>query len=237
VITYQNESDDVLWDHWNASTNQSPNLKTKKALPNGLSLDQCDSIKALVKARAEVLPEEKRGAATIKLWSSVKSKFGCSYKEIAPEHFTEALSLVARLELEGEYLGKGDNLPAPQDLPPISVSSLMLDGLSKLTIKLPVDVESAVRQKALSMAMEAHGICLEHLLSSIAYSHQNEMARGSESGFYKAIKLVEDTNLDRALAHKFYEQLGSIKRQVENAKVLTNRYFDEICSALPKGLH
>ena len=183
------------------------------------------------------MPEEKRGAATIKLWSSVKSKFGCSYKEIAPEHFTEALSLVARLELEGEYLGKGDNLPAPQDLPPISVSSLMLDGLSKLTIKLPVDVESAVRQKALSMAMEAHGICLEHLLSSIAYSHQNEMARGSESGFYKAIKLVEDTNLDRALAHKFYEQLGSIKRQVENAKVLTNRYFDEICSALPKGLH
>ena len=64
------------------------------------------------------------------------------------------------------------------------------------------DFESAVRQKALSMAMEAHGICLEHLLSSIARSYQNEIGRGSENGVYQALKLVEDTNLDRALAHK-----------------------------------
>ncbi|MCY1296489.1 hypothetical protein D9M70_458760 [compost metagenome] len=75
-----------------------------KALPNGLTSEQQDSIKALVKARAECLPKDRRAKATITCWSALKSKFGCSYKEIGPEHFTDALGLVARIVLEGEFL-------------------------------------------------------------------------------------------------------------------------------------
>lgn len=42
----------------------------------------------------------------ITMWSSLKSHFGCSYKEISDEQFTEALSLAARVPLEGELIGK-----------------------------------------------------------------------------------------------------------------------------------
>lgn len=75
-----------------------------KLLPNGLTGDQQDAIKALVKARVEELPENKRAKAAITCWSSLKSKFGCTYKEISQEQFTDAVSLIARVVLEGELL-------------------------------------------------------------------------------------------------------------------------------------
>ena len=75
-----------------------------KALPNGLSAEQQTSIKALVKARVEALPKDKQAKAAITCWSALKSKFGRTYKAIDPEQFTDAISLVARLPLEGELL-------------------------------------------------------------------------------------------------------------------------------------
>ncbi len=77
-----------------------------KALPNGLTLEQQDAIKAMVKARVEALPQAKRAKGAITCWSALKSKFGCTYKQISADQFTDAASLVARVELEGEYLGK-----------------------------------------------------------------------------------------------------------------------------------
>lgn len=77
---------------------------TKKALPGGLTCEQQDAIKALVRSRVDALPENQRAKAAICCWSSLKSKFGCTYKAIPPEYFGEALSLVARLPLEGELL-------------------------------------------------------------------------------------------------------------------------------------
>lgn len=74
-------------------------LRSKKALPGGLTLDQQDAIKALVKSRVDALPEDRRAKAAITCWSALKSKFGCSYKLIPPAQFGEALSLIARLDL------------------------------------------------------------------------------------------------------------------------------------------
>lgn len=75
-----------------------------RALLGGLSGEQQGALKALVAARIDELPEARRGKAAKVCWSALKSKFGCSYKEIAPEQFTEAVSLVARIVLEGELL-------------------------------------------------------------------------------------------------------------------------------------
>lgn len=91
----------------------APTKAQPKALPNGLTADQQESIKALVKARVEALPEDRRAKAAITCWSALKSKFGCTYKQIEPAQFTEAVSLVARLPLQGEWLGKD---PAAQAL-------------------------------------------------------------------------------------------------------------------------
>lgn len=92
---------------------QLPEPKTKSSLPNGLTLDQQDTIKQLVKDRVAELPKDKQGAAAVKCWSSIKKKYGCTYKAVEPEHFTAIVSLLARLPLEGELLEKPEPLPAP----------------------------------------------------------------------------------------------------------------------------
>lgn len=88
-------------------------LRSKKAIPGGLTLDQQDAIKALVKARVESLPHDYQGGAAITCWSALKTKFGCTYKAIPPELFSEALSLLARLDLRGTKA-----LPAPEPVAP-----------------------------------------------------------------------------------------------------------------------
>lgn len=81
-------------------------LKAKKALPGKITTEQQEAIKQLVMSRGQSLPKEKQAKAMITMLSSLKSHFGCSYKEISEEQFTEALSLAARVPLEGELIGK-----------------------------------------------------------------------------------------------------------------------------------
>lgn len=104
LVMYQRECFDALAAYWQKGEAINPRKSKPKALPNGLTIDQQDTIKSLVKARVEGLPPEKRAKAAITCWSSLKSKFGCTYKEIEPEHFTDAVSLVARVALNGEYI-------------------------------------------------------------------------------------------------------------------------------------
>ncbi|SQR83936.1 putative antirepressor [Escherichia coli] len=80
--------------------------KAKKALPGKITTEQQEAIKQLVMSRGQSLPKEKQAKAMITMWSSLKSHFGCSYKEISEEQFAEALSLAARVPLEGEFIGK-----------------------------------------------------------------------------------------------------------------------------------
>jgi hypothetical protein len=108
VIQYQRECFHVLAAYWQQGQATNPRKTQPKALPNGLTTDQQASIKALVKARVEVMPKDKQAKAAITCWSALKSKFGCTYKEINPERFTEAVSLVARVSLEGEFIARAE---------------------------------------------------------------------------------------------------------------------------------
>ncbi|EMZ9258354.1 hypothetical protein ABFE86_000127 [Escherichia coli] len=106
VIQYQEECDDVLYEYWTKGHVVNPR-KAKKALPGKITTEQQEAIKQLVMSRGQSLPKEKQAKAMITMWSSLKSHFGCSYKEIDEDQFAEALSLVARVPLEGEYLPAG----------------------------------------------------------------------------------------------------------------------------------
>lgn len=86
--------------------------KAKKSLPGKITAEQQEAIKQLVMTRGKALPKENQAKAMITMWSSIKSHFGCSYKEISDDQFTEALSIAARVPLEGEFLGKQETLPA-----------------------------------------------------------------------------------------------------------------------------
>ncbi len=83
--------------------------KTRKALPGGLTIEQQDAVKALVKSRVEALPQDAQAKGAITCWSAIKSKFGCTYKEVPTANFADVLSLVARATLPDE----------PQALPPL----------------------------------------------------------------------------------------------------------------------
>ena len=108
VIQYQEECDDVLYEYWTKGHVINPR-KAKKALPGKITTEQQEAIKQLVMSRGQSLPKEKQAKAMITMWSSLKSHFGCSYKEISEEQFTEALSLAARIPLEGEFIGKSEH--------------------------------------------------------------------------------------------------------------------------------
>lgn len=113
LIQYQRECFAALAAYWQQGEAINPRKARKpKALPGGLTQDQQEAIKGMVKARVEALPESKQAGAAIRCWSSLKSKFGCTYKEIDSAQFTEAVSLLARLPLEGELLEA--EAPAPR---------------------------------------------------------------------------------------------------------------------------
>lgn len=88
--------------------------KAQKTLPGKITAEQQEAIKQLVMTRGKALPKEKQAKAMITMWSSLKSHFGCTYKEIGSDKFTEALSLAARVPLEGEYIPAQESLPVPK---------------------------------------------------------------------------------------------------------------------------
>lgn len=107
ISTYKRECYDALYRYWHEGQAANPRFrpeKTRKALPGGLTVEQQDAIKALVKSRVEALPHDRQAKAAITCWSSIKSKFGVSYKEVPAANFPDVLSLVARLPLDGELL-------------------------------------------------------------------------------------------------------------------------------------
>lgn len=114
VIQYQEECDDVLYEYWTTGEVKAKPRKKVKQIAGCITVEQQEAIKQLVLTRGKSVPHEHQGKATITLWSALKSHFGCSYKEIAEEKFTEALSLAARVPIEGEFIGKAplqNNLP------------------------------------------------------------------------------------------------------------------------------
>ncbi|MBW3118922.1 phage antirepressor N-terminal domain-containing protein [Providencia rettgeri] len=111
VIQYQEECDDVLYEYWTTGEVKAKPRKQVKQIAGRITSDQQEEIKQLVLNRGKALPKEKQAKAMITMWSSLKSHFGCTYKEIDSDKFTEALSLAARVPLEGEYLPKQDELP------------------------------------------------------------------------------------------------------------------------------
>lgn len=189
-------------------------IKTKTALPGGLLLEQQDAIKALVKSRVESLPHDKQGAAARKAWGALKSKFGVSYKEIPPEHFTEALSLVARLPLEGEYL------PATPD----KDASEILLALDERSAALPPDIAHAADAKAFELAAQALPLFAEHVRRRVVvYS-------GMSKDF--ALNQIAQVTLSNAITYQQHQSLKLIQRQVEQAAVMAKTLHEQISQVI-----
>ncbi|HFC8520373.1 TPA: KilA-N domain-containing protein [Neisseria lactamica] len=91
--------------------------KPTRALPNGLTGEQIEAVKKLHNALTKSAPKEAQARIAITLWSAVKSKFGCSYKEVPAEQFPEVLSVMSRVAVENGVL-YGEVLDAPPKAEP-----------------------------------------------------------------------------------------------------------------------
>lgn len=144
---------------------KAPRKAKPKALPNGLTPDQQVLIQGVIKERLEELPQAKRGPAAIRCWSALKTKFGCSYKEIPPEQFTDAISTVARVVLEGELL----QAEQPQ---PASTIRMPLEWLFENNPRLNRERPLIMRPHGLVLSMGTLGTidhsAVDHLLDQLA---------------------------------------------------------------------
>ncbi|HII3148472.1 TPA: phage antirepressor N-terminal domain-containing protein [Enterobacter hormaechei subsp. hormaechei] len=115
VIQYQEECDDVLYEYWTKGQVVNPR-KAMKTQPGKITAYQQYAIKEMVMSRGQALPKDKQAKAIITMWSALKSHFGVSYKDIEAGQFNEAVSLVARIPLEGELISARDVLLAEEKL-------------------------------------------------------------------------------------------------------------------------
>ncbi|RSB29915.1 phage antirepressor N-terminal domain-containing protein [Enterobacter cloacae] len=115
VIQYQEECDDVLYEYWTKGQVVNPRKSVKTQLGK-ITADQQYAIKEMVMSRGQALPKDKQAKAIITMWSALKSHFGVSYKDIEAGQFNEAVSLVARIPLEGELISARDVLLAEEKL-------------------------------------------------------------------------------------------------------------------------
>lgn len=88
-----------------------PAPRAKKAIKGGLLLEQQDTINDMIKDRLLLVPQDRKAAMAIRIYSALNTKFETrgmkdGYKNIAPEHFDNIIQLIARLPLDGELLPK-----------------------------------------------------------------------------------------------------------------------------------
>lgn len=131
VIFRSNKPEAVKFQDWifeevipqiraTGSYQNSGSLQTQTTLPDCLTLEQQDQIKKLHRQLVQAAPKEQQAKLAITLWSSIKSKFGVSYKKVPSEHYPEVLSLMARVAVErmetlhGEVLDKTQAPPFNQ---------------------------------------------------------------------------------------------------------------------------
>lgn len=68
----------------------------KQGRRDTLSADQAESLRNMIRSAAEQLPEDKRASFTVVGWSKLRSHFGCKYREIPADEYSEAVSILAR---------------------------------------------------------------------------------------------------------------------------------------------
>lgn len=131
--------------------------KPTRALPDGLTGEQIEAVKKLHNALTKSAPKEAQARIAITLWSAVKSKFGCSYKEVPAEQFPEVLSVMSRVAVDkgvlyGEVLDR-EPLPAPPKAKPkLPISGNSLADIAAMLyygawmIELGKDVSAPLKQ-------------------------------------------------------------------------------------------
>ena len=75
---------------------------------DALTAAQAETLRLMLKTKADLLPKQQQGSFMMKGWSKLKSHYKVGYRQIPQSEYTEAMSIVARHVTEWEVL---DALP------------------------------------------------------------------------------------------------------------------------------
>jgi prophage antirepressor-like protein len=101
---------------------------------DSLTKEQADTLRQMQKEAAEKrFPDDtkKQGAFMLQGWSKLKAHFKVSYRQIPQAEFTEAVSLLARHVIEGEYLPAPEAATVNSEISDESLSALALREMTK----------------------------------------------------------------------------------------------------------
>lgn len=69
-----------------------------------LTGDQAETLRLMLKTKADLLPKQQQGSFMMKGWSKLKSHFKVGYRQIPQSEYTEAMSIVTRHVAEWELV-------------------------------------------------------------------------------------------------------------------------------------
>lgn len=107
LIEYQTECFDVLANYFMQGEAINPRMQYSVNPGDKLTVEQADTLRQMLTEAAEKShagDTKKQGVMIRAGWSKLKSHFKVSYRDIPQSEFTEAVSLLSRHVISGEYL-------------------------------------------------------------------------------------------------------------------------------------
>ena len=110
IELYQAESDDALWNYWMHGRAERPVPQTAEA---AITPDQQCTLQAIVRARVEGIPAERRSKGLYpQIWSRFNNHFRLgSYKQLPQYRMSEAVAYLTRMEIAPALPPQPERLP------------------------------------------------------------------------------------------------------------------------------
>lgn len=110
IELYQAESDDALWNYWMHGRAERPVPQTAEA---AITPDQQCTLQAIVRARVEGIPAERRGKGLYpQIWSRFNNHFRLgSYKQLPQYRMSEAVAYLTSMEIAPALPPQPERLP------------------------------------------------------------------------------------------------------------------------------
>ena len=110
IELYQAESDDALWNYWMHGRAERPTPQTAEA---AITPDQQCTLQAIVRARVEGIPAERRSKGLYpQIWSRFNNHFRLgSYKQLPQCRMSEAVAYLTRMEIAPALPPQPERLP------------------------------------------------------------------------------------------------------------------------------
>ena len=110
IELYQAESDDALWNYWMHGRAERPVPQTAEA---AITPDQQCTLQAIVRARVEGIPAERRSKGLYpQIWSRFNNHFRLgSYKQLPQCRMSEAVAYLTRMEITPALPPQPERLP------------------------------------------------------------------------------------------------------------------------------